>query len=67
MKSNYSKFECFQSNSKDLDTYFSHFECNAVLIRPDKYVFDIIHFNEEDSLDQIISDVIIQLKSKEIL
>ena len=67
LKSNYSRYECFQSQGKDLDTYFSHFECNAVLIRPDKYVFDIINFNEEDSLDQIMSNIINKLEDKKIL
>ena len=67
LKSNYSKFVCIQSQGKDLDTYFSHFECNAVLIRPDKYVFDIINFNEEDSLDQIMSNIINKLEDKKIL
>jgi len=37
------------------------------LIRPDKYVFDIIHFNEEDSLNQIISNVINMLEDKKLL
>lgn len=67
MKSNYSFFNCFQTSGKDLETYFNHFKCNAVLLRPDKYIFDIINFDNDKNLDQIISDIITQLKSKEIL
>ena len=64
---NYSKFECFQSSSKDLNIYFRHFDCNAVLIRPDKYIFDIINFSDDSNLNEIISDVVCRLNSKEIL
>ena len=59
--------DSFKTSGRDLETYFNHFECDAVLLRPDKYIFDIINFDDNDNLDQIISDVIIQLKSKEIL
>ena len=45
--------------------------CNTVFYNIEavtlKYIFDIINFDNDDNLDQIISDVIIQLKSKEIL
>ena len=41
--------------------YCDKYDCNAVILRPDKYVFDIFNF-ETDNLDEIVSSAIKNLQ-----
>ncbi len=41
--------------------YCDKYDCNAVILRPDKYVFDIFNF-ETDNVDEIVSSVIKSLQ-----
>ena len=44
-----------------MQIYCDKYKCNAVILRPDKYVFDIFNF-ETDNLDEIVSSVIKSLE-----
>ena len=44
-----------------MQIYCDKYDCNAVILRPDKYVFDIFNF-ETDNLDQIDASVIKSLE-----
>ena len=47
-----------------MQIYCNKFECNGVILRPDKYVFDLLNFNNSDSLDIIINNVLINIRDK---
>ena len=50
--------------SKDLQIYCEKFDCSGIILRPDKYVFDLFKFNKSDSLETIINDVLINIREK---
>ena len=45
--------------------YCDKYECNAIILRPDKYVFDIFNF-ETESLDEIVANTIKSIEKTEL-
>ncbi len=62
--SNYEHYVDCQETHKDMQIYCNKFECNGVILRPDKYVFDLLNFNISDSLDIIINNVLSNIRDK---
>ena len=62
--SNYEGYIACEETHKDLQIYCKKFDCSGVIIRPDKYVFDLFNFNKSDSLETIINDVLINIREK---
>ena len=54
---------CEETHS-DMEIYCDKYECNGVILRPDKYVFDLLHFKSNDSLEIIINEVFDNIKEK---
>ena len=47
-----------------MKTYCERYDCNGVIVRPDKYVYDLINYGENDNLEVVISKVLKSLKEK---
>jgi hypothetical protein len=60
-KSNYENYIACEDTHTDMQIYCDKYECNAVILRPDKYVFDIFNF-ETESLDKIVATTIKSLE-----
>ena len=60
-QSNYDNYIACEDTHSDMQIYCDKYECNAVILRPDKYVFDIFNF-ETDNLDEIVSSAIKNLQ-----
>ena len=54
---------CEETHS-DMEIYCDKYECNGVILRPDKYVFDLLHFKSNDSLEIIINEVFDNIREK---
>ena len=61
--SNYEQYIRCKDLYSDFESYCEKFNCDAVFLRPDKYVFDRIEFKGQ-TLDEIISEALNQLKEK---
>ena len=61
--SNYDQYTHCKEIYSDFEIYCKKYNCNAVILRPDKYVFDLIDFKDEN-LDEIIAKVLSLLKEK---
>ena len=61
--SNYEHYIHCKDLYNDFDTYCKKFNCDAVFLRPDRYVFDRIN-TQDQNLDAVISKVLNQLKEK---
>ena len=61
--SNYEHYIHCKNLYNDFDTYCKKFNCDAVFLRPDRYVFDRIN-TQDQNLDAVISKVLNQLKEK---
>ena len=64
--SNYDQYIHCKKINNDFDLYCKRYNCDAVFLRPDKYVFDLIN-TEDESLDEIVSKILNQLKEKVII
>jgi len=62
--SNYEGYTACEETHEDLQIYCEKFDCSGVILRPDKYVFDLFNFDERDSLETIINDVLINIREK---
>ena len=62
--SNYEGYIACEETHKDLQIYCEKFDCSGVILRPDKYVFDLFNFNKSDSLETIINDVLLNIREK---
>ena len=60
-QSNYDNYIACEDTHSDMQIYCDKYDCNAVILRPDKYVFDIFNF-ETDNVDEIVSSVIKSLQ-----
>ena len=47
-----------------MEIYCDKYECNGVILRPDKYVFDLLNFKSNDSLEMIINEVFDNIREK---
>ena len=61
--SNYEHYIHCKDLYNDFNTYCKKFNCDAVFLRPDRYVFDRIN-TQDQNLDAVISKVLNQLKEK---
>ena len=64
--SNYEQYIHCKKINNDFDLYCKRYNCDAVFLRPDKYIFDLIN-TEDESLDEIVSKILNQLKEKVII
>ena len=61
--SNYEHYIHCKDLYNDFNTYCKKFNCDAVFLRPDRYIFDRIN-TQDQNLDAVISKVLNQLKEK---
>jgi hypothetical protein len=47
-----------------MKTYCDRYDCNGVIVRPDKYVYDLISYGDNDNLEVVISNVLKSIKEK---
>jgi 3-(3-hydroxy-phenyl)propionate hydroxylase len=59
--SNYENYIACEDTHTDMKIYCDKYECNAIILRPDKYVFDIFNL-EAASLDEIVATTIKSLE-----
>ena len=62
--SNYEGYIACEETHKDLQIYCEKFDCSGVILRPDKYVFDLFNFDKSDSLETIINNVLLNIREK---
>ncbi len=62
--SNYEDYIACEETHKDMQIYCKKFDCDGVIIRPDKYVFDLFNFDEKNSLETIINRVLLNIREK---
>jgi 3-(3-hydroxy-phenyl)propionate hydroxylase len=63
-ESNFDNYISCKETHDDMKTYCERYDCNGVIVRPDKYVYDLINYGENDNLEMVISKVLISLKEK---
>ncbi len=63
-KSNYENYIPCKSLNKDIDIYCERYDCNGIILRPDKYVYDLINYEDSSSLEIILSKVLESLEEK---
>ena len=63
-KSNFDNYISCQETHNDMKTYCDRYDCNGVIVRPDKYVYDLINYGDNDNLEVVISNVLKSLKEK---
>jgi len=63
-KSNFDNYISCKETHNDMKTYCERYNCNGVIVRPDKYVYDLINFGNNDNLEVIISKTLESLKEK---
>ena len=62
--SNYEGYIACEETHKDLQIYCEKFDCSGVILRPDKYVFDLFNFDKSDSLETIVNGVLLNIREK---
>ena len=63
-ESNFENYISCKETHDDMKTYCERYDCNGVIVRPDKYVYDLINYGENDNLEVVISKVLKSLKEK---
>ena len=63
-ESNFDNYISCQETHNDMKTYCDRYDCNGVIVRPDKYVYDLINYGDNDNLEVVISNVLRSLKEK---
>ena len=63
-QSNYNNYISCEETHNDMQIFCDKYECDGVILRPDKYVYDLLTFNKSDSLETIIDKVFNNLKEK---
>ena len=63
-KSNFDNYISCQETHNDMKTYCDRYDCNGVIVRPDKYVYDLINYGDNDNLEVVISNVLKSIKEK---
>ena len=63
-KSNFDNYISCQETHNDMKTYCDRYGCNGVIVRPDKYVYDLINYGDNDNLEVVISNVLKSIKEK---
>jgi hypothetical protein len=63
-KSNFDNYISCQETHNDMKTYCDRYDCNGVIVRPDKYVYDLISYGDNDNLEVVISNVLKSIKEK---
>ena len=62
--SNYEDYITCEETHTDMRIYCEKFKCNGVILRPDKYIFDLFKFDSCDSLEIIINNVLSNIRDK---
>ena len=61
---NYANYIPCEEISNDFNTFCEKYNCNGVILRPDKYVFDVINFDSSQDLNTIVSSILSSLQEK---
>ncbi len=63
-ESNYENYIPCQKVNRDLDTYCKRYSCDGAILRPDKYVYDLINYENSNNLEEIVIKVLENLEDK---
>ena len=64
MSLNYENYIPCQKVNRDLDTYCKRYSCDGAILRPDKYVYDLINYENSNNLEEIVIKVLENLEDK---